>query len=311
MKRKNILIIVIIMLMILLTITICYIINQNKTAYNAESNEREINVAIGKIKLKIADIEIENNNKIKTTTLQDIVDKLIDDEEIEYVTTKNDVASIDKIVVVGNDSIYTKLKEYPYEFEIDSLLRVASTDDEAEEITEVTRQEFEDLKTKVNGLSTSLNNLKDELKINMVSPKELVNAGLTETNTNTRDAGTYKASASTWVKTDSSDLNKYLTYTENTGWTVKESGWYYIRGWYKHRYTSAAGATYYTITIDETTVAYAQNYITKDDKYTGFGNVGATVYLKEGNVIDGKAIFGSVGIYSLASFHIYRLFEVE
>lgn len=48
---------------------------------------------------------------------------------MEYVlTASKEHASLDKIDVTNISSIFTKLKEYPYEFEINSSLQLASID---------------------------------------------------------------------------------------------------------------------------------------------------------------------------------------
>lgn len=51
-----------------------------------------------------------------------------ENDEIEYVftTSQKKESSLNKIEVGEATSIFTKLKEYPYEFEIDSSLRLAS-----------------------------------------------------------------------------------------------------------------------------------------------------------------------------------------
>ena len=60
-------------------------------------------------------------------TLQYLADGLCEDEEMEYVLLESKKsASLDKITIGEESSIFTKLKEYPYEFEIDAKLRLAS-----------------------------------------------------------------------------------------------------------------------------------------------------------------------------------------
>lgn len=63
-------------------------------------------------------------------TLQEIANDLCEDDEIQYVVTKSKVGVLEKIEVGTADSIYTKLNEYPYEFEINSSLQLASVDGE-------------------------------------------------------------------------------------------------------------------------------------------------------------------------------------
>ena len=68
----------------------------------------------------------ENTRK---ATLQELADGLCADKEMEYVLLESKkTASLEKITVGEAKSIFTKLKEYPYEFEINSDLQLASMD---------------------------------------------------------------------------------------------------------------------------------------------------------------------------------------
>ena len=102
----------------------------NKSNEAREENQKQI--AAEKINLKITNIQIANYiEKQQMPKLQELADGLCEDEndEIQYVTTKSQKeASLDKIKVGEAESIFTKLREYPYEFEIDSKLRLASID---------------------------------------------------------------------------------------------------------------------------------------------------------------------------------------
>ncbi len=87
--------------------------------------------ATEKINLKITSVQIETYGKRQEMpTLQELADSLCKDKEIEYVEleSKSKLASLNKIIVGDKTSIYTKLKEYPYEFEINSNLQLASVD---------------------------------------------------------------------------------------------------------------------------------------------------------------------------------------
>ena len=69
------------------------------------------------------------DENLDETSLQYISDMLFKDEEIQYVKlTKTSLPSSTPIDTTGYDSIFTKLKEYPYEFEINSSLRIASVE---------------------------------------------------------------------------------------------------------------------------------------------------------------------------------------
>ncbi len=66
--------------------------------------------------------------KQEMPTLQELADALCEDNEIQYVTLESKVGNIEKITVGDKTSIYTKLIKYPYEFEINSKLQLASID---------------------------------------------------------------------------------------------------------------------------------------------------------------------------------------
>ena len=80
--------------------------------------------------LKITSIQIENYTENKTLpSLQFLANKLCEDSDMEYVLAQSKAhASLDKIDTTNLSSIYTKLKEYPYEFEINDSLQLASID---------------------------------------------------------------------------------------------------------------------------------------------------------------------------------------
>ena len=101
------------------------------------------------------------------------------DNEIEYVTESSKLSSIEYNVNSDNPStIYTKLKEYPYEFEINSSLQLASIDGEeiiknndgsnnSDEIKEL-KATISQMQTTINLLDTRLTNLNsmyDNIKI--------------------------------------------------------------------------------------------------------------------------------------------------
>lgn len=100
-----------------------------KTSENAKEQTNK-QTAIEIMKLKIADIQM--NNYVKTSefpSLQILSDNLCEDNDIEYVEISSKrIASIDKINIGNATSIFTKLKDYPYEFEINSKLQIATID---------------------------------------------------------------------------------------------------------------------------------------------------------------------------------------
>ena len=124
------LIITIIILLILAGITI-YQITENgilEKTKNAK-NQSEKSAATEIMQLKITSIQIAGYAENKEMpTLQYASDKLCEDDEIEYVELTKQEASIQKKDIGESKSIFTKLKAYPYQFEIDDHLRLASID---------------------------------------------------------------------------------------------------------------------------------------------------------------------------------------
>ena len=124
------LIITIIILLILSTISINLIIGKNNLINKSQTAKEENTkqTAIETLNLKITNIQMQSYSETQDLpSLQYLADKLCEDNDIEYVTLeKQSVASLNKIIVGNNKSIFTKLKEYPYEFEINSSMQLAS-----------------------------------------------------------------------------------------------------------------------------------------------------------------------------------------
>lgn len=125
------LVVTIIILLILAGVGIQAITNTSifeKTGLAKEKNDKS--VATETMNLKITNIQISSYaEKKELPSLQYLADKLCEDNDIEYVLLKsNNISSLEKVNVTNGKSIYTKLKEYPYEFEINSDLQLASVD---------------------------------------------------------------------------------------------------------------------------------------------------------------------------------------
>ncbi len=85
--------------------------------------------ATEKINLKITTAQINKYvEKQVMPTLKELSEILKDDSEIQYVTEKSQIASTKYEVGENPSSIFTKLNEYPYEFEINGQLQLASID---------------------------------------------------------------------------------------------------------------------------------------------------------------------------------------
>ena len=125
------LVVTMVILLILSTVTITALVStgiigktqEAKTMYSQKEAEEAMN-------MKITNAEIEKYAAGQTLpTLQELADNFCEDSDFTYVTTNTQkVASLNKITVGSATSIFTKLNSYPYEFEIDSSLRLASID---------------------------------------------------------------------------------------------------------------------------------------------------------------------------------------
>jgi len=126
----------IIILLILAGITISQLTGNGifqKAQLGAEKNNKE--TATEKINLKIMDAQLNSfEKKQQMPTLKELSEYLRDDEEIEYVTETSQIiskTSTTKYEVGDNPkTIYTKLSEYKYEFEIGEDLSILSIDNQ-------------------------------------------------------------------------------------------------------------------------------------------------------------------------------------
>ncbi len=123
------LVVTIIILLVLAGIAIGTLKNKGllKKADFAKEETNKSN-AVETMNLKITNIQISSYTEgQKLPTLQYLADKLCEDNDMEYVLLESKKeASLEKINVGKSNSIYTKLKEYPYEFEINNNLQLAS-----------------------------------------------------------------------------------------------------------------------------------------------------------------------------------------
>lgn len=160
------LVITIIILVVLVGVTINVMINQGiivqaqtgVEGYNKEQATETMNA-------KITSIYIKTYAEGQTVpTLQVLADELCEDDEMQYVELiSKKTASLNKINVGNAGSIFTKIKAYPYEFEIDSSLRLASidgvkVDDNSTDTSDtVSREEYNALLSRVQTLENSSN----------------------------------------------------------------------------------------------------------------------------------------------------------
>lgn len=138
-KQKGItlvaLVITIIILLILAGVAISLTIGNGGLIEMAKKAKEENNkqAAIEKIEFKITEFQMRSFANGQTPTLQGLADTLYEDDEIEYIeieARKENVEPIikQKVDLGENKSFFTKLKEYPYEFEINDSLQIVSLD---------------------------------------------------------------------------------------------------------------------------------------------------------------------------------------
>ena len=171
MKTKNkgmtliSLVITIIILIILATITLSLVIRENGIIEKANeaATKTEKQVAIESINLKITQIQIEKySQENRLPTLQELADKLCEDKDMEYVTLESKkVADLEKIQVGDATSIYVKIKQYPYEFEINASLQLASIDGVNVATSDLlTDEQYNELLNKIQLLENKIQKLK-------------------------------------------------------------------------------------------------------------------------------------------------------
>lgn len=123
------LVITIIVLIILASVAIYLSLNNNGIFTKAKEAKELTNKqeATERINLKITTAQMNKYaEKQERPTLQELADVLYEDDEIQYVLLESKVANKEKVTVGDKKSIYTKLNDYPYEFEINSSLQLAS-----------------------------------------------------------------------------------------------------------------------------------------------------------------------------------------
>ena len=156
------LIITIIILLILAGVAIHFTLGENGIINISEKSGEKYNKqeATESINLKITNSQIKAYGKNKRMpTLQELANDFCEDEDIQYVELESKkTASLEKIQVGESNSIFTKLKQYPYEFEINGNLQLASIDGVRIATTDtvtIPKEEYEELKNKVENLGQS------------------------------------------------------------------------------------------------------------------------------------------------------------
>jgi len=145
---------------------------------------------------------------------------------------------------------------------------------------------------------------------NMSSPILLTTLDLPNTSSSSRAAGTYKASSTSYTKTNTDVMSNYLSFEEGKGWTVLKDGWYYINSFSSHTTSLTNGSAvilYFYINNQEFRLTY--NATVSGQSYSAREAANNTVYLKAGDVIDCGFALSAAGTYSHATINMYAFFE--
>ena len=177
-KREGItliaLVITIIILLILAGVTIAAltgdggILNKAKTA----QNENEEKTATEIINLKITNAQLQSyQEEEKMPNLQYLADRLCEDNEIQYVynESKKQANTEKEKITVSGTSIFTKLVNYPYEFEIDNSLRLASINGVKIADSNSQTEEIKKLNERVSTLETAVQLLQNSSKTILIN----------------------------------------------------------------------------------------------------------------------------------------------
>lgn len=184
-KEKGItlvvLVVTIVVLLILASVTILTVTGEKgilkKSSKAKEENDRQ--TATEMITLKITNAQIQSyKDEQKMPDLQYLANRLCEDSDMEYVKIKDKkIASLKNKFLLppikietGEDTILTKLNDYPYEFEINGKLRLSSIDGvKVEDISK--DMEIEEIKTIMNSYQAELQELKNTIQTMQNSKK--------------------------------------------------------------------------------------------------------------------------------------------
>ena len=153
------LVITIIILLILAGITIGSLGGENGLIARAKQAREETRKeqALETINLKVTNIQISSWAETEQMpTLQYVADKLCEDDDMHYVRlATQEKEDLEKIIVGENTSIFVKLIEYEYEFEINQNLQIFLRDGVKVEVPD-NSQDLTELKTKIQGLQQKI-----------------------------------------------------------------------------------------------------------------------------------------------------------
>ena len=274
-KLKNVkgitlisLIITIIILIILAGVTINMLLGENglitRTKTAKEENEKA--TATETMNLKITNVQISKYaEEQRMPTLKELADNFCEDDDFQYVQETSKIASLTKISNNNPTSIYTKLKAYPYEFEINSSLQLANIDG-----VKVASNESNDYisKAQYDSIISDINTLKNQIQTLQQNSVRFVNFN------DVIDSTTLKSKGATYTATRDCAIVGSCTNDE-----IDKGAQLLVNG-----------------------VMVSRAYSYYDSKLT-YAGVGSVTYVKAGDVVTTRADMGQYDytVYGLMS----------
>ncbi len=280
------LVITIIVLLVLAGVTINLVFKNDGIFSTSEKGVSQYNKqeATEKLNLKITKAQMQTyaENK-RMPTLQELANDLEIDTEIQYVETKSKKLASTVAIDIGDaTSIFTKLKEYPYEFEINSSLQLASINGETI------------AQTPPNANTTQPTGIRTDAFI------------YNERNVTSTYSEVTSMNGFERTTDENNNIAEYLSYSDETGYTVLKSGWYFI-SMYSYINSNGAADLYLSYILNE-------KVITQIEAWSGEGSVDALtdtfpIFLKQGDTLYWKAhATGSNANSRKANVRLYPMF---
>lgn len=175
------LVITVIILLLLAGISFVALTGENGILMKSKIAKEETNQKSASeiMNLKITNIQMATySEKQQMPSLQDLADGLCQDNEIQYVSLETKkTAKLDNITVGNANSIFTKLINYPYEFEINASLKLTSVNDieNVDNKDDIFKEDYDVLLSKIKEVETmnhSLLTQVEDLKKSMVSKND-------------------------------------------------------------------------------------------------------------------------------------------
>ena len=227
-------------------------VNEAKEATNKQT-------ATEKMNLKITTAQMNKYaEKQEMPTLKELSELLKEDNEIQYVTETSKLATTEyDVPSESTTSIYTKLNEYPYEFEINASLQLAS----------------------INGVKIPNSNSQNVsqptgLKANYYIKNETKSKSAFETITS--------MSGITISKDNENNIDEYISYSTEKGYTVLKSGWYFITGINRTAASNGYNNTIISLILNQVKIVMCEMLANQNNAYaTDINNF--PIYLNEGD----------------------------